>query len=62
MPVEQIRPFEEFLFGFLDRRHAQLLADIASKKELTDDLRSALTSAINAAKAEFVAAHGVKAA
>ena len=26
MPIDQIRPFEEFLFGFLDRKHAQVLA------------------------------------
>ncbi len=39
MPVDQIREFETFLFGFLDRKHAQVLADIANKKELTDDLR-----------------------
>ena len=62
MPVDQIREFEEFLFGFLDRKHAQMLADIASKKELTDELRSALTTAINAAKTEFMAARGIKAA
>jgi F-type H+-transporting ATPase subunit alpha len=62
MPVDQIREFETFLFGFLDRKHAQVLADIASKKELTDDLRSALGTAIDGAKAEFMAARGVKAA
>jgi F-type H+-transporting ATPase subunit alpha len=62
MPVEQIREFEEFLFGFLDRRHAQVLADIANKKELTDELRAALTAAIDGAKTEFVAARGIKAA
>jgi F-type H+-transporting ATPase subunit alpha len=62
MPVDQIRPFEEFLFGFLDRKHGQLLVEIANKKELTDDLRAALTSAIEAAKAEFMAAQGIKAA
>jgi F-type H+-transporting ATPase subunit alpha len=62
MPVDQIREFETFLFGFLDRKHAQVLADIASKKELTDDLRSALGAAIDAAKAEFMAARGIKAA
>ena len=62
MPVDQIREFEEFLFGFLDRKHAQMLADIASKKELTDELRSTLTAAINAAKTEFMAARGIKAA
>jgi F-type H+-transporting ATPase subunit alpha len=62
MPVDQIREFETFLFEFLDRRHAQVLADIASKKELTDELRAALTAAIDAAKAEFMASRGIKAA
>jgi F-type H+-transporting ATPase subunit alpha len=62
MPVDQIRAFEEFLFGFLDRKHGQVLGDIANKKELTDELRAALTAAIEAAKAEFMAAHGIKAA
>jgi F-type H+-transporting ATPase subunit alpha len=62
MPVDQIREFETFLFGFLDRKHAQVLGDIANKKELTDDLRAALTTAINAAKAEFMASRGIKAA
>jgi F-type H+-transporting ATPase subunit alpha len=62
MPVDQIREFETFLFGFLDRKHAQVLGDIANKKELTDDLRAALSAAINAAKAEFMASRGIKAA
>jgi len=62
LPVEQVRPFEEFLYPFLDRRHAQLLADIANKKELTDELREKLTKAIGEAKAEFVAAKGLRAA
>jgi F-type H+/Na+-transporting ATPase subunit alpha len=62
MPVDQIRAFEEFLFGFLERGHAQLLGDIANKKELTDELRAALTAAIDAAKADFMAARGIKAA
>jgi F-type H+-transporting ATPase subunit alpha len=62
MPVDQIREFETFLFGFLDRKHAQVLGDIANKKELTDDLRSVLAAAIDAAKAEFLASRGIKAA
>jgi F-type H+-transporting ATPase subunit alpha len=62
MPIDQIRPFEEFLFGFLDRNYAQVLGDIANKKELSDDLRSALGAAIDAAKAEFIASRGIKAA
>jgi hypothetical protein len=39
-----------------------VLSDIANKKELTDDLRTALGSAIDAAKAEFLIARGIKAA
>ncbi len=62
MPVDQIRAFEEFLFGFLERQHAQLLGDIANKKELTDELRAALATGVDAAKAAFMAARGIKAA
>jgi F-type H+-transporting ATPase subunit alpha len=62
MPVDQIRAFEEFLFGFLDRAHGQLLGEIANKKELTDELRTSLATAINAAKTEFMTARGIKAA
>src|SRR5260370_180108 len=62
MPIGQIRPFEEFLFGFLDRNYAQVLGDIANKKELSDDLRSALGGAIDAAKAELLVSRGIKAA
>jgi F-type H+-transporting ATPase subunit alpha len=62
MPVDQIRAFEEFLFGFVERNHAEVLGDVANKKELTDELRSALANAINAAKAAFLATRGIKAA
>jgi F-type H+/Na+-transporting ATPase subunit alpha len=62
LPVEQVGPFEEFLYLHLERKHAKLMPDIANKKELTDELRDALTAAINEAKAEFIAARGIKAA
>ena len=62
LPVDQVRPFEEFLYPFLERKHAQLLPEIANKKELTDELREALTKALIAAKADFIAARGIKAA
>ncbi len=62
VPVDQVRPFEEFLSPFLDRKYAPLLADIATKKELTDEIRDSLTRALTEAKAEFVAARGIKAA
>ena len=56
------RPFEEFLFGFLERKHGPVLAAIGEKKELTEELRSGLAAAIEAAKTDFVAARGIKAA
>jgi F-type H+-transporting ATPase subunit alpha len=62
LPVEQVQPFEEFLYPHLARKHPKLLPDIANKKELTDELRDALTAAVNEAKVEFIAARGIKAA
>ncbi|MEK7770700.1 MAG: F0F1 ATP synthase subunit alpha [candidate division NC10 bacterium] len=62
VPVDQVRSFEEFLSPFLDRKYAPLLADIATKKELTDEIRDSLTRALTEAKTEFVAARGIKAA
>src|SRR5262249_877855 len=62
LPVESVRDFEEFLYATLDRKHTSMLADIASKREIADDMREALTRAIGEAKAEFVARQGIKAA
>ena len=62
VPVDQVRAFEEFFLPWMERRHAPMLADIANKKELSVDLREALTKAVNEGKAEFLAARGIKAA
>src|SRR5262249_14485253 len=62
VPVEQIRPFEEFLYPFLERKATQLLSDIANKKELTEETREGLTRAIEDAKKEFAMSRGIKAA
>src|SRR3972149_315628 len=62
VPVDQVRPFEEFLSPFLDRKYAPLLADLATQKELTDGSRGGLHRALTEAKTEFVAARGIKAA
>src|SRR5499433_1038137 len=62
LPVEEVRPFEEFLYPYLERKHPQLLGDVANKKELTDELREALTKAVGAAKTEFMTARNIKAA
>ena len=62
VPVDQVKPFEEFLYPFLDRKHAAVLAEIANKKELTDEIRERLSRALEEAKAEFMTARGIKAA
>jgi F-type H+/Na+-transporting ATPase subunit alpha len=62
LPVDQIRAFEEFLQPFMDRKYGQLLVDIANKKELSDELREALTRAVEEAKTEFAMSRGIKAA
>jgi len=62
LPVESVREFETFFYGWLERRQPQLLGEIRDKKELSDPMRDALTKAVNDGKAEFVAIKGVKAA
>jgi F-type H+-transporting ATPase subunit alpha len=62
MPADQIRPFEDFFYPFLERKHGALLGEIGARKELSDELREALTRAVSEAKAEFMAARGIKAA
>jgi F-type H+-transporting ATPase subunit alpha len=62
VPVEHVRAFEDFFYGWLERKQAQILPEIRDKKEVTDTLRDALAKAVNDAKAEFLAAKGIKAA
>ena len=62
LPVDAVRAFEEFFYGWLERARPELLKEIRDKKEITDPTREALTKAVNDAKAEFVAAKGIKAA
>jgi len=62
VPVDAVAAFEEFFYGWLERRQPQILAEIRDKKEISDALRTQLTTAVTEAKAEFVAAKGIKAA
>jgi F-type H+/Na+-transporting ATPase subunit alpha len=62
LPIDAIRPFEEFFFGWLESKQAAILREIKDKKELSPQLHEQLTSAVQEAKAEFTAARGIKAA
>ena len=62
LPVDAISDFETHFYGWLERKGPRILAEIRDKKEIADTLRESLTKAVNDAKAEFVAAKGIKAA
>jgi F-type H+-transporting ATPase subunit alpha len=62
LPVDTIRVFEEFFYGYLERRAPQILTEIRDKKEISDTLREQLTKATADCKTEFVASKGIKAA
>jgi F-type H+-transporting ATPase subunit alpha len=60
--VDQIRAFEEFFYGWLERKAPQILTEVRDKKEVSDALREALTKAVTDAKTEFAATKGHAAA
>ncbi len=62
VPIDAVREFETFFYGWLERKHPQMLGEIRDKRELSDTMREALTGAVNDAKTEFIAAKGIKAA
>jgi F-type H+-transporting ATPase subunit alpha len=62
LPVDAIRQFEEFFYEWLERKQGTLLREIREKKEISDALRETLAQAVTGAKAEFMAAKGIKAA
>jgi F-type H+-transporting ATPase subunit alpha len=62
LAVDQVRPFEEFLYPWLERKHPQILTEIREKKELTKEMIDTLNRVIVDARTEFLAARSAKAA
>jgi F-type H+-transporting ATPase subunit alpha len=58
LPVDAVRAFETFFYDWLERMDTELLKEIRDKKELSGELRDALTRAVQGAKAEFNALGG----
>ncbi|HEX3939880.1 MAG TPA: F0F1 ATP synthase subunit alpha [Acidobacteriaceae bacterium] len=58
LKVEEIRSFEDGLYGYLDSAHSDVLRDITEKKALDDDLKARLKSALEDYKKNFTAEHG----
>jgi F-type H+-transporting ATPase subunit alpha len=62
VPVDAIPAFEQALYQYAEVRGGEVLAEIREKKELSDALRKQIGELIDGAKAEFMAARGIKAA
>jgi len=54
--VEKLREYEDSLYRFLDTSHPQVLASIAEKKALDDDIKAALNAALGEFNQQFAAA------
>ena len=55
IPVSELRAFETELYKFIDDRHPQLFRGIAEKKQLDDQLKTALTDAVKEFAGDFAA-------
>jgi F-type H+-transporting ATPase subunit alpha len=55
--LEQCLPFEVELYKYFDAKHADLLDKVAEKGGLTDELKSAVSAALDEFKEEFKATH-----
>jgi len=57
LEVAQIRAFEQGLYSVFDSRHADLLAEIRDKRELSDELRKKIKTALDDYQKAFLAEH-----
>jgi F-type H+/Na+-transporting ATPase subunit alpha len=47
LEVSQVKPFERGLYTFIDAKHKDLLDEVRSKREISDDLRKRLIAALD---------------
>jgi F-type H+/Na+-transporting ATPase subunit alpha len=57
LPVDRVKSFEQDVFTYLDGKHADILEEIRSKRELPDDLRARLAKALDQFTESFIAQH-----
>ena len=55
VPLANVREYETELYRFIESRYPQLFAGIAEKKQLDDELKSALNAAVEAFSKDFAA-------
>jgi F-type H+-transporting ATPase subunit alpha len=57
LPLEQVKPFELALYQHFDARHGAVLDEIRTRREISDELRKKLVSALDAFAQQFAAEH-----
>jgi F-type H+/Na+-transporting ATPase subunit alpha len=62
VPVEQVRAYETELYQFLETRGGQVLAALAQKKQIDDEIKAALNASLKEFGQTFAAAHKTAAA
>jgi F-type H+-transporting ATPase subunit alpha len=55
IPTSDVRTFESELFAYMDARHGDVLKGIVEKKQLDDQLKAALNTAVKQFAADFAA-------
>jgi F-type H+-transporting ATPase subunit alpha len=55
IPVSEVRSFETELFKYIETRHPQVFTGIAEKKQLDDQLKAALNTAVQEFARDFTA-------
>ncbi|MGH7987427.1 MAG: F0F1 ATP synthase subunit alpha [Candidatus Binataceae bacterium] len=60
LEVVQVKPFEQELYVFFDARHRDLLDEIRTKREISDDLRKRLIAALDQFAQSFQAQNGAR--
>ncbi|HUO05887.1 MAG TPA: F0F1 ATP synthase subunit alpha [Candidatus Binataceae bacterium] len=58
LAVNQIRPFEKAMYAHFDARHADVMTEIKTKRELTDDLRKKIKAGLESFLESFQAQSG----
>jgi F-type H+-transporting ATPase subunit alpha len=62
LEVAQIKTFERELYSYFESRHADIVEEIKTKRELTDELRARIVKALDEFVQTFNAEHGTGAA
>jgi F-type H+-transporting ATPase subunit alpha len=58
LEVSQVKAFEEGLYAFFDSRHKDILDEIKTKREISDDLRKRMRAALDQYLQTFAASQG----